>query len=589
MKTAWDLTLWYKDHNDPQIEKDVRAIERAYGTFDKKYRSSKTYLKNEKALFEALTDYEHLFASLPLTKPIAYFSYLQTLNSEDQIARAKITQLMERFAKNDHKIVFFELSLATIPAPIQKKFLNSKKLAHFHYFLKNIFERSKYNLTEPEEKILGLKALTSRSLWIDSTEKVLNKKTVSFEGAEISLSEASQKIPQLDVKERYALHREMMKVLDTVSETAESELNAVYTDKKINDELRGFKEPFDSTILGYQNDKKSVLALVKVVTDMVPVSHEFYKLKAELLGLQHLEYSDRNVGIGKNEKKITFEESVHILRDVFGSLDPQYKVILDSYLAKGQIDAFPKVGKASGAFCSGNPNTETFIMLNHADTMDALSTFAHEMGHGIHTELSKSQSALYEGYSTSTAEVASTLFESFVFEKMFEKLSDDEKIVALHNRINDDIQTIFRQIMCFNFELELHQTVRKNGFVPKEDVSTLLVKHMSSYLGPVVKMYPHDGLQFVSWPHIRNFFYVYSYAFGQLVSKALYEKYKENPKYIDKINAFMKAGGSMSPEDIFKSVGIDVRKPEFWKTGLLSIKKDIELLRNLAQKAGKLK
>lgn len=589
MKTAWDLTLWYKDHNDPQIEKDVRAIERAYGVFDKKYRSSKAYLKNERALFEALTDYEALFASLPLTKPIAYFSYLQTLNSEDQIARAKITQLMERFAKNDHKIVFFELSLATIPATLQKKFLNSKKLSHFNYFLKNIFERSKYNLSEAEEKILGLKALTSRSLWIDSTEKILNKKTVSFEGHDLSLAEASQKISQLEKEQRYALHRELMKVLDTVSETAESEINAVYTDKKITDELRGFKEPFDSTILGYQNDKKSVLALVKTVTDCMSISHEFYQLKAQLLNLPHLEYSDRAVGIGENLKTIPFEESVQILQSVFGSLDPRYKSILDSYLTNGQIDVFPKVGKSSGAFCSGNPNAETFIMLNDTGTLQCLSTFAHEMGHGIHTELSKTQSALYENYSIATAEVASTLFESFVFEKMFETLTDNEKIVALHNRINDDIQTIFRQIACFNFELELHNTIRAKGFASKEEMSALLVKHMSAYLGPVVKMYPHDGLQFVSWSHIRNFFYVYSYAFGQLVSKALYVKYKENPKYIDKINTFMKAGGSMSPEDIFKSVGINVRKPEFWKTGLLSIKKDIEFLRNLAQKAGKLK
>lgn len=589
MKTSWDLTLLYKDYNDPQIEKDIRSIERAYAAFDKKFRGSKEYLRNESKLLEALTAYENLFASLPLTKPISYFTFIQHLNSGDQIARAKISQLMERFAKNDHRIVFFELSLAKVLVQLQEKFLKSKKLTHFHYFLKNIFERSKYNLSEAEEKILGLKALPSHTMWIDSTEKVLNKKTVLFQGEEIALSEASQKIHQLPVKERRELHRDVMKVLDTVAETAESEINAIYTDKKITDELRGYKEAYDSTILSYQNDKKSVLSLVKAVTEMAPISHEFYKLKAELLDLPHLEYSDRAVGIGQNLKAIPFEESSRILQKVFGSLNPQYKDILDMYLAKGQIDVFPKVGKMGGAYCAGNLNAETFILLNDTGTIKCLSTFAHEMGHGIHTELSKSQSALYQSYSMSTAEVASTLFESFVFESIFETLSDEEKLVILHNRINDDIQTIFRQVGCFNFELELHNTIRTKGFASKDEISALLVKHMSAYLGPTVKMYSHDGLQFVDWPHIRTFFYVYSYAFGQLISKALYAKYKENPKYLDKINSFMKAGGSASPEDIFKSINIDVRKPEFWKTGLLSIKKDIELLRKLAKKAGKLK
>ena len=186
----------------------------------------------------------------------------------------------------------------------------------------------------------------------------------------------------------------------------------------------------------------------------------------------------------------------------------------------------------------------------------------------------------------STAEVASTLFESFVFYDQLEKLTEKEKIVALHDKIQDDIATIFRQIACFNFEAEMHKTIREKGNMSKEELASCMNRHMKSYLGNV-ELTDKDGYFFVSWMHLRTFFYVYSYAFGQLASKAIYKKYQENPAYIKEIKKFMSLGCSMSPEDIFKSIGVDVKKPDFWKKGLESIEEDITLLESLVNKPKK--
>jgi oligoendopeptidase F len=583
MKTTWNLGLLYKNETDPQIEKDVRATESAYSKFEKTYKGKTDYLKNETKLLKALQDFEVMIGGLELYKPVRYFSFIQCLNSKDDVARAKVTQLTERYTKNDQKIAFFELSLSKIPKDIQVKFLASKKLAHFHYFLKTIFARSKHNLSEAEEKIMSLKSIPAYNQWVESTEKVVNKATLEFKGKTMPLSEAIFKISDLPLPDRYELHDKVSVVLGTLTDTAESEINAVFINKKIDDELRGYTEAYDATVLGYQNDKKSVKTLVSTVTEANHIAHRFYTLKAKLLGLKKLRYADRAVGIAKEVPKATFEEGVAILREVFGSLDSRYLAILNSFLEKGQIDVYPKVGKSGGAFCAPNQNAPTFVLLNHTDTMEQVSTFAHEMGHAIHTELSKSQPVFYQGYSMSTAEVASTLFESFVFEALLEKMSPEQKIAALHTKINDDIQTIFRQIACFNFELDLHSEIRKKGGLSTPEISALLVKNMSAYLGPAVEMKPEDGFQFVSWSHIRNFFYVYSYAFGQLISKALYVKYKEDKKFITKINQFLTAGGSDSPENIFKSIGIDVTKPDFWKKGLQSIEKDIDMLEKLTK------
>lgn len=582
MQTTWNLGLLYKGHNDPQIEKDVRAIEAAYSKFEKKYKRKTDYLKNETKLFQALTDFEGIFANNPVSSPLTYLHYHMDLFNDSE-SRALSTKLMSRLQLNENKVVFFELSLAKIPAPLQKKFLKSKKLAHFKYYLSTIFRRAKHDLSESEEKILGLKTIPAYIHWLTATEKILNKQVVTFKGKQMPLGEASSKIHDLPLKERRELHTAVMKTLEGVSEIAESELNAVITDKKINDELRGFKEPYDATILGYQNDSKSVLALVSTVTKNYSISHKFYNLKAKLLKLPNLEYSDRAVGIGENVKEIKFEEAVRILREVFGSADPRYLSILNSFLENGHVDVFPKVGKTDGAYCGGGTNMPTFVLLNYTNSTDQVMTFAHEMGHAIHTEFSKVQTALYQNYTISTAEVASTFFESMVFDTVFEKLSNEEKVLALHKRINDDIQTIFRQIACFNFETELHKTIRAKGAVTRDEIGEMMNKHMGAYIGPIMKMQKMDGNLFVSWSHLRRFFYVYSYAFGQLISKALYAKYKEDKTYIEKINKFLSAGGSDTPENIFKSIGVDVTKPDFWEKGLKSIEEDIKKLEKLTR------
>ena len=247
------------------------------------------------------------------------------------------------------------------------------------------------------------------------------------------------------------------------------------------------------------------------------------------------------------------------------------------------MDVFPAQGKRGGAFCSSGVGTPTLVLLNHMPNYDGVMTFAHEMGHAIHAEFSKSQSPLYQGHSTAVAEVASTFFENLAFEEIFSKLTDKEKIEALHDRINDDISTVFRQIACFNFEYELHTQIKQKGALSREDIAALMNKHMSAYLGKSVKLDEVDGYFFVAWSHIRSFFYVYSYAYGQLISKALYASYKKDKNFLLKIEEFLYAGESKTPEDIFNSIGIDTTKPEFFELALQSIEKDIDYLEELAK------
>lgn len=584
MKTEWNFKLFYPSKTSPKIKQDIGRAKKLILAFEKKYRNKTDYLRSETALLKALKDYENLAADSSAERALYYYYlFRKELNSSDTEAEQKISKLSDEFTKLDNKILFFTLNLGKIEKKLQRKFIASEKLAPYRYFLQKIFEQSKYNLTEPEEKILNLKSQTSYGMWVDGVDKLASKQTVPFKGRDIPIAQAQGMISSLPMKERHELSDRVMEQLHSISDFAESELNAVVLHKKTNDELRGFKHPYSSTILGYENDEKSIINLVESVTKHNSISHRFFKVKAKLLGQSRLKYADRGANVGTTSKKISFEEAVALYRDVLKDLDPAFVEILDRFLKNGQIDVYPKTGKTGGAYCSSEINLPTLVLLNHTNDFKSFMTLAHEMGHAIHAEFSKHQPPLYQGHTISVAETASTLFEQLAFEKIFQTLSEQEKIVALHDKINDDIASIFRQIAFFNFERDLHNTIRAEGFLSKEAIAKLLNKHMQSYLGPLFDIAEKDGYFFVAVSHFRRFFYVYSYAYGQLISRAMVTRYKTDHYFIDQIKQFLSDGESKSPEQIFKDIGIDTMKPIFFTEGLKEIEKDIIALEKLVK------
>lgn len=580
-KTAWDLGHIYKGDIKKLVAKDLATTKREYLAFAKKYRKDKKHLKNPKALAKAIEDLEKIKSNPAGERPSRYYAYRKSLDSEDHEAIAELVKLSDFYANLGNEIEFFMLEIGSIDKKLQKKFLSNRDLSQFKYFLKKVFENAKHNLSEPEEKIMNLKDLPAHGMWVSGFSKLLAKQTVDFEGKKIPISEAGARIPNLPTETRRSLHRNVISVYKNVSDFAESEINAIVTDKKINDKLRGFKTPYEATVKGYENDPKTVEELVETITKNFHIAHRFFMIKAEMMGEKKLSYADRAAKVGEIETDISLEKAAEKTIKSFNSADSEFGSFVQKMFEDGLVDAFPKKGKGSGAFCSsGVRELPVYVFLNHVNDFKSLTTLAHEMGHAVHAKYSHTQRPLYEDHTIATAEVASTFFENLVFEDASMGISERERMVLLHDKISDDIATIFRQVACFNFEVELHETIRKEGFLPKEKIAELMNKHMASYLGPVFDLKPEDGYFFVNWSHIRNFFYVYSYAFGQIVSDALYEIYKKDRNRIKDVKQFLSAGGSDSPENILKKIGINPNKKLF-ETGLQRIKTNIDELEKL--------
>lgn len=583
MKTTWDLKLLYKNDSDPQIERDIKRIEKLSADLEKKYKN-KDFTRSAQTLVDALKYWDKVVEETDGSKPWWYFALINRLDSSNTKAEAMATKIEQRLTEASNKIKFFSIEIKKIPLEKQKAFLKHPLLKPYRRSLERTFRWAKYTLTEREEQLEDLLQQTSYTMWVDSQDKLLTQQTVIHAGKEVPISKAIQLLADLPDKRRQILQKKIYDVFKSISHGAEAEINAIYNFKYTMDKRRGFKKPYSSTVLSFENEEKSIEQLVSLVSKYFRVSHRFYKLHAKLIGKKKLTMADRFVKIGKLNRKFSFADSVSILRSVLGGIDHYYVELLDTFIKNGQIDVYPKKGKNAGAFCWGVGKLPTFLLLNHNDNVRSLETLAHEIGHAIHTELSKKQPHRYRSYSTATAEVASTFFEQAISNEIEKKLTEKEKIIYLHNKISGDISTVFRQIACFNFENELHNEIRKNGQVPKEAIAGLMRKHLESYVGNAVFVSPDDGFFFVYWSHIRRFFYVYSYAYGQLVSRALYEKWRKDHKFAIKVRQFLSAGRSMSPEDIFKSIGVDVSKLSFFETGLKGIENDIKRLENLTRR-----
>ncbi len=595
-KTAWDLSPLLSGDNDPKIERDRETMRKAHSAFVTKWKPREDYLQKPEALREALDEYERLLREHGTCGAEGYYFALRREQDEgNALVKGKFQKSVDFATALENELQFFRLRLGKISREKQQAFLQARELEQYRHFLSCLFAQAKYALSEAEEKIMNLKSPVAHGKWVKMVSEFVSKEereVLDEDGKRKvkNFSELATLISSKQKKVRDEAAKAIHEITAKNAAVAEAEINAILQNKKVDDELRGMPRPDLSRHLSDDIESPVVDALVASVASRFAIAQRFYALKAKLLGLPKLAYHERNVEYGGHDKKYPYAEAIALVHRVFQNLDPQCAAIVGSYARNGQIDVFPRRGKRGGAFCDhyllGQP---TYILLNHTDRLQDVLTIAHELGHGINNELIKEkQHALYFDTPLATAEVASTFMEDFVLQELLREADDELRLSLLVTKLGDDVSTIIRQVACYRFEQALHQEFRARGFLPKETIGALFQQHMAAYMGEAVEQSPGSENWWVYWNHIRSFFYVYSYASGLLISKALQHEVKKNPAFIAEVKGFLSAGTSDSPRNIFKRLGIDIEQRAFWDEGLDEIEELLAESEALAKKMGKI-
>jgi oligoendopeptidase F len=594
---VWNLAPLFINDDDPRMEEKRKIVEQKSYEFINAWKNRTDYLEDPALLRQALDQYEAWKRQYGTDGDEGYYFLLRShQNQNDPKLKARFNKIEEFSRKIENDSQFFHLRIARIRPEDQKRFLDHGELAPYRHFLERIFAEARFHLSEPEEKILNLKSATSYSNWTKMTAGFLARETravVTDDGSkkEKTFTEITGLMNHTTKRVRNAAARAFNDILRQHTDVAEAEINSVLANKKIDDELRMTSRPDALRHLADDIESEIVDALLDSVAQRFSISERYYELKAKLFKVQRFKYHERNVEFGVIARHYPYSRAVSLVRGVLGKLDPEFLEIFERFIRNGQIDARPKKGKDSGAFCIYHLMSQpTYILLNHTGKLHDVLTIAHELGHGINNELiKKKQHALDFGTPTSTAEVASTFMEDFVLEDILRNADDDLRLAIMMQKLNDDVSSIFRQIACYRFEQEMHTEFRVSGYLAKEEIGALFQKHMKAYMGDFVEQSPGSENWWVYWSHIRYFFYVYSYASGLLISKSLQQSVKQDPAFVGKVKEFLSAGLSTSPQNIFRKLGIDITEKWFWDRGLDKVEMLLNETEHLAVKLGKIR
>lgn len=587
MKTEWDFSDLESDSSELEI------IEANIDSFVEKWHSKDFSNIEAPELLDALNDYEQILGEPGLGGKKGYKAYLQIFQNENNPEFKKEYGLMLDFeAKMSNKLNFFTLALARISEEKQNALLEAESLKDYKNFLKKKFMWSKHLLSENEEKIMTLKDSVAYDNWkklLSSTLSKQEREVFTGEKKEIkNFSEIIELLSNGGKSIRDSAAEAFNDILEENADIAEAEINSILKDKMINDELRGFDRPDKSRHLEDNIETEIVDELIETVTNRFNIARRYYELKAKLFGVDKLDYHERNVPYGSIEKAMSYEEALNLVLEMFGEMNPEFERIVKNLINGGKIDVYPKKSKKGGAFCFHNTVSHpTYILFNYQKTLKSITTVAHEFGHAINNELMKGQNALNFGSPKSIAEIASTFFEDFVLEKLSEDLGNEEKLALLMQKINEDVSSVIRQIACYNFEKELHKKFREEGYLSKETIGKIFKENMEAYMGQGVDQSAGSENWWVYWSHIREYFYVYSYSSGLLISKYFQEKFRENKESLGEFISVLKKGTSTSPKEIFSELGVGLNK-DLWNKGLDGIEKMLTEAEELAKKLGKI-
>lgn len=593
-RLEWDYSNLVFGDLDEQIDNEKKEIEKRVSDFVSKWKGRDDYLESSEILREALDEFEFLMENYGTNGNVGQYLWLKKMKDQgDEETKAKY-ELVEKFGdKFSNDLLFFELNLSKISLKKQEEFSTSKDLCSYKHYLERLFVRSKFLLNEESEKIMTLKGGPAYDSWVDMLSELLSKeeRTVfSGESEEIKgFSEILALLSSKNFKVRESCADAFNDILKKYVDVATSQINAIFKNKRIDDELRGFLRVDESRIVGDDIDFDFIDDLLNSVVDRYDISRRFYELKAKLFGVDKLKYYERVVPYGEISKEIKYEEGVDIVNNAFCKMDKDFGNIFRGLVEEGNIDVYPSKGKRQGAFCSWGLKVHPVrILLNYMNNINDVTTLAHEAGHGLNHELMKCQSSLDFGVPMAVAEVSSNFAEGVVFDDLLDNIeSDEEKLALLVSKLGDDISSVSRQIACYKFERELHEEFREKGALSSERIGEIFSKNMKAYMGDFVEHSDWSKNWWVYWRHIRNYFYVYSYASGALISNAMIKKYREDPEFVLKVKRFLSFGKSKSPRESFESLGIKLDR-EFWSEGLNNIEKMLDEAWRLAEKLGKI-
>ncbi|MFB2562780.1 M3 family oligoendopeptidase [Rhizobium sp. IMFF44] len=585
---AWKLSDLYPSSASPEFAGDLEKAGKMAVAFEEKWKGKLTDAaakRDDAGIGAAIKEYEALddiMGRLGSYAGLTYFS-----NTVDPANGKLYGDVQAKLTDYAAHLLFFPLELNRVDDAVMDACMaNDATAGHYRPWIVDLRKDKPHQLEDKLEQLFLEKSMTSAAAFNRLFDETMAELRFEIDGEkqplEVALNMLQEQDPEVRRKAAMALAETFKANLRTFTLIT----NTLAKDKEISDRWRGFEDIADSRHLANRVEREVVDALAAAVREAYPrLSHRYYKMKAKWLGIDQMNFWDRNAPLPETPNAlIPWKDAKETVLSAYGNFAPEMAAIAKRFFDEEWIDAPVRPGKAPGAFAHPTvPSAHPYVLVNYMGKPRDVMTLAHELGHGVHQVLAGGQGALMCQTPLTLAETASVFGEMLTFRALLDKTTDKrERKAMLAQKVEDMINTVVRQIAFYEFERKVH-TARKNGELTSDNIGELWLSVQAESLGPAIKI--SEGYE-TYWAYIPHFihspFYVYAYAFGDCLVNSLYAVYQNAEKgFQEKYFELLKAGGTKHHAELLKPFGLDATDPSFWSKGLSMIEGLIDELEAL--------
>ncbi len=588
-KYKWDLTAIYKD--EKAFYDDYARCEglvKAFACHEKTMLSSAEGLYNT---LRAMSDIEYAI-DLLWTYASLNFS-VETSNNAYQALEGKVRNLAVTAGTVSWFVSPYLLRLDR--DTLDKWFEEYPALETFRRTIEQSIRYKEHTLSDECEMLMSKMQDflggngQARSLFANADLKFGRIRDESGKSVELTDTNYVPFLMSSERRVRQAAFRTLYKTYEQFGNTFAALYGNHIKERTTLAKVRNFKNSITSYTFSDEVTPEIYNNLIASVNAGLQPLYDYYDLKREVLGLDKLHLYDVYAPlISELDKKYTYEEAVAETLETVKVFGGEYYETLKSGLTeKGWVDVYPTRGKRGGAFSSGCPGTEPYILLNFNGTFDNVSTLAHEAGHSMHSYFSRKYNEPHNSnYTIFVAEVASTVNELLMaHRKLRECENDTEKLYILNELIETYKGTLYRQTMFAEFERDMHALVEKGEPLTADLINKKYYKLVKHYFGKNVAVDKQIAYEWMRIPHFYTCFYVYKYSTCISAASSIVKRIEnEGEAYVSRYIEFLKCGGSKSPLESLLVAGIDMTKPEVVTGAIEDFASCVRMFREIYEK-----
>ena len=585
LATAWDLAPLVDGDPEHGVDRQLEdARERA--TAFAEIHAGRVSELDSAGLRDAMSELAAIYELIG--KAASYASLQFATDTADPTRGAQLQRMQELATEIETKLLFFDLEWAALDDARADELLAADGLDFCRHYLRSARRYRPHLLSEPEEKILTEKSISSHSAWSRLFGELVSALRVDLDGGEQTLDMALARLQSPNRDDRRRAAEAVSVALEPGLRTRAFIYNTLAHDKSVEDRLRRYPHWLAARNLANEASDESVMALITAVRARYDIPQRWYRLKAKLLGVDRIADYDRAAPVLPEDISFSYGDARELVLDTYDAFSPEAGGLVRRFFDEHWIDAPVRPHKRGGAFCSYTvPSVHPYVLLNFTARRRDVLTMAHELGHGLHAALAQPQGVFHQSTPLTLAETASVFGETLVFGRLLDAAANDnERLSLLAERIDGAIATVFRQMAMNRFEHLVHTGRRSEGELSVDRLGEMWIEAQSELFGDSVEI--TDGYR-SWWSYVPHFIntpgYVYAYAYGQLLALSAYGRYREQgeafvPRYLE----LLASGGSRTPEELGSIVGVDLADPGFWDAGLALVEEQLRAAEELAER-----